>query len=196
MNSTHLSPREFTEALDRTLASDRLEHLDACGSCRQRMLELRWLMEEAEPGGAVPDPSPLFWEHLSRRVHAATVAGAPRPPRAWWRGLWRPLAAVAAAAGAVAVVVVFRPAPALPDPERSPGLAASVPARPPTNPVLAADDASAGLIADLASELPIDELQQVTQPPRGTTAAVIGQLSPAQCEVMVRLIKAQLDGTE
>jgi hypothetical protein len=192
MTLMHLSPREFVEAVDRALSSDRLHHLDECESCRQHVAELRGLLQDAETLAGVPEPSPLFWEHFSRRVHAATVGQMRAAPRAWWRNGWRPLAAVAAVAGAVALVVVFRPAPA--GPSAGPARVASAGAV--AGPVLAADDASIALIADLAAELPPEELQQVARPTREATAAAIDQLTPEQCEVMVRLIKAQMDGTE
>jgi hypothetical protein len=194
MTPSHLSPREFVEAADRTLPSDRLDHLDVCSSCRHEVADLRHLAEDAAWAGVVPEPSPFFWEHLRRRVRASTVDQPRVEPHAWWTGAWRLLAALAAVSAAVVLVLMFRPAPAAP--VLAPVLPASTSARTGAGSVAPADDVSAGLIADLASDLPADELQQVTRPTRNAAAAVMDQLTPEQCELMVRLIKAQMNGTE
>ena len=50
----------------------------------------RLLYELKKAAGEVPEPSPLFWNHLSARVRDA-VAVEPIP-RAWWMTYWRPFA--------------------------------------------------------------------------------------------------------
>ena len=57
----------------------------------------------------LPEPSPLFWDHLSQRVHDAVAAEEP-PRRAWldaesWRRLPTPWSAVAVAM--ILVLAVF-----------------------------------------------------------------------------------------
>ena len=63
--STHLRSQEFVDALDGHLEVDRLDHLEACAACRAELAGLRALLTEVTPAGAVPDPSPLFWNHFS-----------------------------------------------------------------------------------------------------------------------------------
>jgi len=53
----------------------------------------------------VPEPSPLFWEHLSQRVHDA-VAAEPIPSRRWFIGLNAVWAGGAVAAIAVVLIGV------------------------------------------------------------------------------------------
>lgn len=53
----------------------------------------------------VPEPSPLFWEHLSQRVHDA-VAAEPIPSRRWFSGLTAVWAGGAVAAIAVVLIGV------------------------------------------------------------------------------------------
>jgi len=53
----------------------------------------------------VPEPSPLFWEHLSQRVHDA-VAAEPIPSRRWFTGLNAVWAGGAVAAIAVVLIGV------------------------------------------------------------------------------------------
>jgi hypothetical protein len=101
---THCSPAELVEAFDGTLPPGRGAHLERCATCRERLAELRAAVGEA---GALetPEPSPLFWDHLSARVRDA-VAQEPVPAARWWAD-WTPRQVpVLAAACALLVLVV------------------------------------------------------------------------------------------
>ena len=80
-----------------------------------------WSIARARAAGVpVPEPSPLFWEYLSARVHdAVSVEAPPGAVKDWWGASARwatfprlaaPLS-VAAVALAVVAAVVLRPAP-------------------------------------------------------------------------------------
>jgi hypothetical protein len=76
-------------------------HLDGCEACRREVADLQAAMA-ALVDVDVPEPSPLFWDHLSSRVRVATRA----EPAARW-GLvdlraWRAILPL----GAMAVVVL------------------------------------------------------------------------------------------
>ena len=96
---THLSESEFVDLAENDTALDprRAAHVAACASCREQLETLRSMLRESERV-EVPEPSPLFWEHLSNRVRAE-LAGEPLPQRGWngfgLRGLV-PLAVAAA----------------------------------------------------------------------------------------------------
>jgi hypothetical protein len=99
----HLTPAEFVDAAEGRLASDRQHHVDQCEACRREVATLASLLREAR-SAPVPEPSPLFWEHLSTRVRQAVQAEG--PPRA--RGESAPLRWPALVPlGALATVVVL-----------------------------------------------------------------------------------------
>ena len=107
---THLSSQELVALAEGGLSADRAAHLDACDCCRDEANDLRAVMsgvQEVE----VPEPSPLFWEHLSRRVSDA-VASSDTPAtrvavgwRGWHSGHFRTV--VTTATVVLAVVVGF-----------------------------------------------------------------------------------------
>jgi hypothetical protein len=65
---THLTDAEFVDLLDRTLAPSREAHLQVCGDCRAIADTMREAFTRAA-AAEMPEPSPLFWEHFSARVH-------------------------------------------------------------------------------------------------------------------------------
>ena len=70
---SHLSPAEFVDLLEQRLPPDRVAHVQTCTSCRGQADLLRAVMTRAHDAD-VPEPSPLFWDHLSARVRQAIVA--------------------------------------------------------------------------------------------------------------------------
>ncbi len=111
----HLSSSELVEVIEGTLDARRAAHVGACDVCRAAATNLEDVMRRASTvDDGVPEPSPLYWDHLSARVREAVaderIGGAP-----WWLASWRPLAPVAAAVVILvlvsATVVMRRPAP-------------------------------------------------------------------------------------
>ena len=103
----HLTSVELVDLAEGTRADSSAPHLDTCEACRQQLVELRATMSTAE-AIEVPEPSPLFWDHLSARVREAVAAeGAPRR-QAWADGWswWRVSARWSAGAVAVVAIVV------------------------------------------------------------------------------------------
>ncbi len=99
----HLSAVEIVDLVEGRLAAARAAHVDSCADCRARVDSTR----EALAGAAdlqVPEPSPLFWEHLSSRVREA-IDREPPPAVAAGR-LFLGLPAWAWAAGAALAMVV------------------------------------------------------------------------------------------
>jgi hypothetical protein len=102
----HLSRDERLLALDGALDPARREHLDACAACRTEIEALGGVLQRVRAVD-VPEPSPLFWDHLARRVgDAIAQEPVPVPRRPWWapRLAWAAIAlvAVAVTAGYVA----------------------------------------------------------------------------------------------
>ena len=100
----HLTPEQLLDVADGTHADCEFPHLQSCAICARQISELRGAIEAAAEV-SVPEPSPLFWHHLSERVRTAVAEErrAERPgflSHGWWR-----LAAAAAVIAAVVLVV-------------------------------------------------------------------------------------------
>ena len=137
--------------------------------------------------GDVPEPSPLFWDHLSARVHDAVAAeGGARV--AWWRpSAWPALTIPAAAALVIAfglasiLTLRLTPNPVDPQPAPAEAIAATAPA---------AEDASLNLVADLASRWigsrPASSAWRCTRARRTKRSAISRRLNAASCERLLR----------
>jgi hypothetical protein len=101
---THLSESEFVDLVEDGGDPRRAAHVETCASCREQADALRGLLRQAETV-EVPEPSPLFWEHLSNRVRADVAAGpGPGAGSGWhWFGI-RGLVPLAAAAALIVAV--------------------------------------------------------------------------------------------
>ena len=81
----HLSPQEFVDLAEGALAPERGKHVATCLECREQAEALAAVRREAREV-EVPEPSPLFWDHLSRRVRDAVASDADAAPA--WRHAW------------------------------------------------------------------------------------------------------------
>jgi len=186
---THLTPDQFVDAVEDRDRLDRqaAAHLGQCEACRQ---ELTSLTESWHETAAVTlsEPSPLFWDHFSRRVREATDLQAMPPASTFgrfWQDAWRPVLTLAVTCSAVALMLVLRPAAPV-DPAR--GTTGSTVAQADT----AADDGVLNVVAAAAADLEAEELQQVARPSSDATNAAIEDLTPEQRAELVRLIKAHM----
>jgi len=178
--SEHLRHEEFVDALEQSLAPERQAHLDHCADCQASIAELSDTLQEARSVD-MPEPSPLFWDHFSDRVRAATAAEPVATP--WWRpqGWLRPVAVAAVVAAAV-LVAIYRPAPT-PDVESTSDVVAF------EAPV---DDGSWGLVIGLASELDVADVREVVKPVEGTADSMIAELTAAQRQALAKLLKEEI----
>jgi hypothetical protein len=195
----HLTESEIVDHIDGTLPSARAAHLDVCASCTERASSLRdaiGSIAHADDAG-VPEPSPLFWDHFSRRVHDAVGEADPAPSSlrqlaGRWTG-W------AAAAVMIALAVVFfRPAQVneITRPARevvpAPAAAAAADAT-----VDLDDDADWALVRMIAEDLDWDGAPQagIAAEP-GAADAVALELSADERGEVARLIEAALASTK
>lgn len=192
----HLSPDTFVDVLDGTLREDAVPHLRECAVCRAQLAELRVTWQAAVETD-VPEPSPLFWDHLSRRVHDAVAAEA-APARRWWhvQWAWRPLGLAGAALAAVALVVALQlprtPAGDVPGTTLSTQAAVSEPAGPEPLPALD-DDPSMGLVADLASDLDLESaLPELGLGARGAAERALSELDAGERVELQRLLAEEM----
>ena len=178
----HLRPDEFVDAMDGALPAARGAHLEQCAECRAELDGLLSMQREAADDDA-PEPSPLFWDHFSARVGEAT-ARENRTTAPWWRTGWQPIAALAVAAASVVLVLQMRSAPAVVAPALAP--VTSVADGP------SDADGSWDIVMGLASEIAWDDIRDAVTPAAGAADAVIEELTGAQREALVRLLKQEI----
>ncbi len=192
----HLSSSQFVDALDGVLESREQRHLEACARCQHDLAELGKVRGGVRASAEAAEPSPLFWELLSERVRAAT-ATEPVPARAVnWRRLW-PVAIAASMLSLVAVGAVVRVV-RVPPPSSARVAAVTAPGREaaPATSSAASQDQPWNLMVVMASNLPADELHQMSAPMPGAADAVAEDLSPAQQRELIKLLKAEVGGSE
>jgi anti-sigma-K factor RskA len=188
----HLTPEQLLDLAEGARAEHEYPHVQACVACARQLSELRGAIEAAAEV-TVPEPSPLFWNHLSERVRAAVAEDRPveRPgflAHGWWRF---------AAAAAVVVAMMLVIAPALRR-TPSPGMNnASV--EPPaellhTDVVLAFDDDPAlTLLADLSAGLDWEAAAEAgLVPADGAVDGVVLALSEEERLELHRLLEEAL----
>ena len=178
--TNHLRPDEFVDAMDGALSATRDAHLEGCAECRAGLDDLLSMQREAHADD-VPEPSPLFWDHFSARVREAT-AREKSTPESWWRTGWQPIAALTVAAAAVVLVLQMRTTPAV----VAPALA------PVTSMTALEDDGSWDIVMGLASEIAWDDIRDAVTPAAGAADAAIEELTSAQREALVRLLKQEI----
>jgi len=172
----HLRPEEFVDAMDGLLEPMRRDHLATCEECRTQLEGVQAAQLEALEV-PMPEPSPLFWDHFSARVQGAT-RDLDATPRRWWQLDWRPIGALATAAGALALVLTLRPAHVVP----TAGI--SLPA--------IEDDGSWDIMVSMVSEASWEDVRDAVVPALGTADAAIDELNAAQREELVRLLKKEI----
>lgn len=99
---THLREEEFVDLVEGQLSAGRSRHIEACGTCRSQAESLGAVLQ-AVRAEEVPEPSPLFWEHLSARV--ARAVEVEEEPRWDWTG-WLAAGRMRLTIAAVALVLI------------------------------------------------------------------------------------------
>jgi hypothetical protein len=189
---THLNPEELLDVADGTRASRDFPHLQSCAFCTREVAGLRAAMGAAAEV-SVPDPSPLFWDHLSARVRDA-IAGEERPAG---RHVWSWRLAAAAAAAVILLTVVVGPAlraPMQPGTDALPAGSAD-PWR--SGDVSAFDDDRAlALLVDLTAEMDWDTAAEAgLVPAEGAVDRVVFALSAEERVELHRLLQEALAGS-
>jgi hypothetical protein len=204
----HLTPARLVDLAEDAVAEHSVPHLVECDACRRAVAELRATMAgAARPENDVPEPSPLFWDHLSARVREGVAElGAPGGKRgergARWFERWpRPRVALpilAAAAGAAVLAVVVSRTPRVQSPIPTTPLpideSARLPSLPPLEALGAADDPALGLLADYGTALGWDDMREemafVTHV--GSTDEAVTTLSAEEREELRHLLEEEM----
>lgn len=184
MTFGHLSHEELL-ALAEAPALPDVPHLAACPRCRGEIVALRRVLADVRALD-VPEPSPLFWDHLSERIHAAVVAApiAAREGVAWRR--WLGWASPLAAAVVLLLVVGLQRTPM--------GSASTSVTRVPVTMAEDPVDADWQLLLDIVGdrgEVTGDDLLPL--PPRpGAADLLIAELSGDEREALATLLREEL----
>ena len=185
----HLSPEEFIDVIEGTRSEVSLPHLQSCSACRDRIADLRATLSAAADV-SFAEPSPLFWDQFSQRVHDAVAMEPVRGGwRSWFSGFGVPLAAGAALAALILAVSTARliaPHPNLTAPEHGMVVA-------PPGPLQEPGDPSLDLVADLAGGMADWEaLEQAEFAARGTADRAVTHLTEGELRELHRLLQEEL----
>ncbi len=183
---THLTSDELVDALDGVLETARKAHLDACPPCRQHLAGLAAVLRDTRDV-PVPEPSPLYWQHLSERVRAAIDAD-PLTAGGWRHWLrWPVLAPIGALALVVMALMVAVPR------QRPVTTTAAVTGAADPSPAAAAIDDSWVVVADLVGDMDWDTAVSagLAVAPGAADRAVL-ELTAAEQQELTRLLKAEL----
>lgn len=210
MNS-HLTPQELVEAAESGLSSVRMAHVERCEACAGAVRELHSALGDVRTTAAIPEPSPLFWDHFSARVREATSA-EPLPRTSWWGSLWRPVVAVAALAVVAVLGLNVISTPDLPpevttrasvdgpqevvvpptSPEETPGPAIA-PASIDAPDAWESDPEALRAVTAVASRLGEDGLQTLAL---ASGPALLDDLNSRELQEFARLLRAQMGGVK
>ncbi|HKW01272.1 MAG TPA: hypothetical protein VJN96_15715 [Vicinamibacterales bacterium] len=189
---THLTSEQLVEAAEGVLSAERTRHLEQCEVCRTNVDTLRAVLSDVGDTSSVPEPSPLFWEHLSRRVREATAAERVPAPERWWHAMWRPVIAFGAVAGAVALAVLLRSGGSV-----QPTVAVEQAQIAAAAGDLTPSDDTVDVVTAVVGDLSFDELRAADLvPSRGAVDLAVSSLSEAQQRELMRLVREELIGSE
>jgi hypothetical protein len=200
---THLTESELLDAADGRLDADRQRHAAGCVGCARQLDDLRAVLTHAAEVD-VPEPSPLFWDHLSARIREDIAHEAPGRWARWAlpSGLrpW-PAAAVAAVAAIalVATVTVFRSSSNDPTtgPDRQRGAEAQTAMVSPADNDPVTDDVDGdeawAVVREVADEVVWDDLTEAAISARpGSAERAVQTLTAAERSELAALIAEEL----
>jgi len=195
----HLTAGELVDLAEGTRAESSEPHLRSCEQCRQELVEARTMLAAATKA-VVPEPSPLFWEHLSKRVHEMVAAEGSVPRASWLTAFqdWTSSRLVWLVSAGAAAAVIFAVGLALKS--GAPGL---VPAPAAVESATTADalsdstspndDPSLTLVATLAGEMDWEGNSEPELTTRlGAADKAVMDLSEAERRELERLLKEAL----
>lgn len=187
----HLTPDELLDVIEQSPVADRYrEHLDSCEQCRTEAAALSAVLGTTRRVD-IPEPSPLFWDQFSRRVHQAIAVEPGQISNAarWLR--WPvlvPLSGLAFLILALALAVAPR------DPARDERRATVAEDNAPVGAETSATlETTWALVADLVGPIDLETAHEagIAIPP-GAADEVVLDLSADEREELVRLLRQEL----
>jgi hypothetical protein len=192
----HLNAEALVDIAEGTRPESAAPHLAACELCRAQVRELRAMMLAAQDV-EVPEPSPLFWDHLSSRVSRAVAEEGPR--LALFSFLrtrtFQASAFVAVMALLVAVVLTPRipaPVPASIDAPAPGSVAEADIGLELIRDVTSDDDASLTVVASLTDDVDMETAREAGLAPRGSAEHAVTHMSAGELRELGRLLQEEL----
>ena len=193
----HLTEGDLLDLAEGAQPEPSAGHLASCEACQRQLMDLRSAMAAAAAVD-VPEPSPLFWEHLSGRVRQAVEAEG-RSSGAGWRlrwPSWRAIAPIGALAMlALTAALMLRPAHESSTAGNAPPAGSEITDAAADTGDLAqmTDDPSLTLLADLTSDLDWDAVSEAgLTPGTGAVDDVVTSLSSGERRELHRLLQEAL----
>ena len=191
----HLSPDEIVDVAEDSADARASAHAGACAECRERADAAAAAIRAARSAEA-PEPSPLFWSHLSARIGAAIRR---EPARAsFWRAWgWRLAPAAAVAVLVLAVGIALRPAPVRDTAPADETPAVGVPisaAAEDTAGSDAVDDPSWLLMSLLSDDVAVDDDAPGVVPGPGGAEKALVHLDDAERLELAKILRLELRG--
>jgi hypothetical protein len=203
----HLTATDLVDLAEGRRDAELTPHVAACDRCRHELDELRATIALAATAD-VPEPSPLFWDQLSRRVREAIAADQAQSPGLQWTAgaRWWPRWLVLVPASAVVIVAVAIGLFSTNQHRADDGRAQTSVARtddstsaysaPNRSDLLsdpaAADDPSLRLVGDLAASMGWDASAEAGLASDGSADHAVAHLSPEELRALERLLKREM----
>jgi hypothetical protein len=189
----HLSPETLLDLAEGTRADQSEPHLADCDRCREALTDLRaaW---SASAQVEVPEPSPLFWDHLSARIRAAVEQEGHLAPKPWalLMSPWRITALAAVGVAMFAAILTFGTVPDRHDTTDRMDMADQASLVEP--PLSLSDDPSLSLIVDLAGGLEWDDAAEAGLTVRGDgVEQAVRDLSDEERVELRRVLREAID---
>ena len=189
---THLTRDRLLALAEQEPAGAQDAHLASCGRCRAEVDALRAVLREAAQID-VPEPSPLFWEHLSRRVTDAVREEAVPAGRSSWTHGWGRLAPLAAALATViaASLVLWSPGRVQPTDSSAAGTVSEGAADSQAAPV-PGDDEAWQVVASLTDGIDVETVDATgICPAPGSVEEAVRELSADERMELIRILRAE-----
>lgn len=195
---SHLSASEFVDFAEGTLAPQRAAHVERCEACRAQAAAVKNALDVTHGAAPVPEPSPLFWDHLSARIGEAIDAPAPRSTFGFGLRLPPIVATLAIAVAVLSIVLLNRTARRGVEPEAT--MVSEPSSADPGQVVDFALDpnhaAAWSVLTAAAADLRLEEAQDAGMAvPSAAVDRAVSELTRAELSELGRLLQSELKGS-